>query len=458
MVSLNESILSELALGPRSAAELMSVLGVSQPTISRASRELVPHQVLRLGSTRGARYARRRTIDRIGSEWPVFRVDEEGAPHELGTLNAIQRNGYFVTAEPERIRGLFDDSIPYFLQDARPAGFLGRAVPAAFPELGLPPRVIDWTDEHFLVYLTQRASDSPGDLIVGAESLNRYLSATHDPPVVLAGDRSGRYPELAAAAMAGAPPGSSAQGEYPKFTACMAEGDRRSQLIVKFSPPRSTPTGQRWADLLIAEYTAHRVLEEHGTAASQSNLLEYADRVFLEIQRFDRIGADGRRGVVSLFAVDTARYGVLDSWTASAQRLADDSLLSQADTQRIRFLDAFGALIANTDRHFGNISLFDQREGPLRLAPAYDMLPMLFAPQDDQIVPREFEPGPATAAWLSVWTDARACAENYWDRLADEPRLSAEFRGLCSRNLAAIRAMPRRGAPQVLPRGGRPPR
>ena len=447
MATLHDSILAELALRPRSAAELMNALGTSQPTVSRALKNLVPHQVLRTGSTRGARYALRRVIDRIGSLWPVYRIDEQGTPHELGTLDAIQRDGYFVTAEPERMRGLFEDGIPYFLQDARPAGFLGRAVAAAFPELGLPPRVMDWTDEHFLIYLTQRASDTPGDLIVGAESLNRYLSATCGPPIVLAGERSTRYPEMAAAAMAGAPPGSSAQGEHPKFTACVAEGDQRSQVIVKFSPPRSTPTGQRWADLLIAEYMAHRVLEEHEIAASRSNLLEYADRVFLECQRFDRIGADGRRGVVSLFALDTARYGARDSWSASGQRLAHDSLLSAADAEGTRFLDAFGALIANTDRHFGNISLFDRREGIFQLAPAYDMLPMLYAPQDDQIVPREFEPASPTAAWLSVWASARPCAETYWERLAQEPRLSADFRRLCAHNLAAIRALPSRAAP-----------
>jgi len=248
--------------------------------------------------------------------------------------------------------------------------------------------------------------------------------------------------------MAGAPPGSSAQGEHPKFTACLVENGKRSHVLVKFSPPRSTPTGQRWADLLTAEYLAHRVLEEHGIAACQSSLLEYADRVFLECRRFDRVGAGGRRGVVSLFALDTARYGRLDSWTASAQRLADESLLSTEDALNIRFLDAFGALIANTDRHFGNISLFDRYLGAFELAPVYDMLPMLFAPQDDQLVPRQFEPIPATSAWLSVWTRARECAEVYWQRLSEESRMSDGFRALCAKSLKAIRTMPQRPRPR----------
>ncbi|MFK5108420.1 transcriptional regulator, partial [Klebsiella pneumoniae] len=93
------------------------------------------------------------------------------------------------------------------------------------------------------------------------------------------------------------------------------------------------------------------------------------------------------------------------------------------------------ALTANTDRHFGNITLFDDYTGPFRLAPAYDMLPMLFAPQNDQIVARQFEPPSPRAAWLPVWSRARALAETYWNRLIAEERLSGEFRQLCSSSL-----------------------
>jgi DNA-binding transcriptional ArsR family regulator len=444
--SIASAVAERLVRGPNSAAELIQALNVSQTTVSRALRELErQQQVLRMGSTRGARYALRRRIASIGTNWPVYRIDEQGTPRELGVLWAIERNAYYVTAGPERIHGLFGN-LPYYLQDAKPAGFLGRAVPAAYPELALPPRVADWTDEHFLLYLTQRGADGSGDLVVGIEALNRFLAASSSPTVVSAQNRMTQYPAFAAAAMAGAPPGSSLQGEHPKFTACVADGDRRTHVIVKFSPPRSTPTGQRWVDLLTAEHSAHRVLEEAGIAACHSRLFDCDDRVFLECDRFDRIGADGRRGVVSLFAVDTQRYGRLDNWTASADRLADDSLLSAHDAERIRLLDAFGALTANTDRHFGNLTLFDRYEGLFDLAPIYDMLPMLFAPRDGQIVARQFEPMPARAGWLSVWSRARELAEVYWDRLAQDPHISRDFRQISAAALNALRAMPRRGA------------
>jgi HipA-like C-terminal domain len=445
--SLPTAIAERLSRGASSAAELMQALGVSQTTVSRTLQDLERrHEVLRMGSTRGARYALYRRVAAIGSQWPIYRIDEQGTPHELGTLNSIYRDSYYATADPARIAGLFQ-SLPYYLQDARPAGFLGRAVPAAYPELALPPRVVDWTDEHFLTYLTQRGTDVAGNLVIGEEALNRMLAAINSPPVVPVKNRVTQYPALAIAAMAGAPPGSSVNGEHPKFAACLAEDERHTNVIVKFSPQRSTPTGQRWADLLTAEYLAHRVLQEYGIAACRSRLLEYDDRVFLECDRFDRIGVDGRRGVVSLFALDTARYGRLDTWTASAERLAAESLLSPKDAERIRFLDAFGALIGNTDRHFGNVSLFDHHQGIFELAPVYDMLPMLFAPQDGQLVVRQFDSMPATAAWLAVWADACNLAEVYWDRIAQEPRVSADFRQLSAQSLSVLRAMQRRRGP-----------
>lgn len=438
------NVLMLLGSGPSSGAELVRALAVSQPTVSRVMRGLESNRrVLRIGKTRGVRYALRRDVGGIGSHWPVYEIDAAGAVRELGSLEAVERDSYYVTGGPARIQQLFQ-GIPYFIQDARPAGFLGRAVPAAYPELELPGRVVDWTDEHFLVYLTQRGGDTPGALIVGTEAMDRHLAETQSPAVVPAESRASLYSRFAMAAMAGAPPGSSAQGEHPKFTAYVEAEDRRVAVVVKFSPPRSTPIGQRWADLLIAEHLAHRLLDENGIAACRSEILEHEERVFLQSERFDRVGAEGRRSVVSLFAVDTWRYGKLDSWTAAAGRLALDGLLSADDAERVRLLDAFGALTANTDRHFGNITLFDDYEQPFRLAPVYDMLPMLFAPQSDQIVVRRFEPTGLTAAWLSVWSRARLLAEAYWERLIAEARLSSEFRELCAQNLKALRALPAR--------------
>jgi hypothetical protein len=118
------------------------------------------------------------------------------------------------------------------------------------------------------------------------------------------------------------------------------------------------------------------------------------------------------------------------------------------DAGRITLLDTFGALIANSDRHFDNVTLFDRHAGPFALAPAYDMLPMLYAPQEGQLVERTFTPPGPTAATLAVWPRARDIAQSYWERLSADPRISSEFRAHSARCLQAMSALTPRGAPR----------
>ena len=449
---------NELRSGPASAAELCATLGISQPTLSRALRPLESAgRVARFGRTRGARYGLARPVGTVGHHWPLYRIDADGAPHALGSLIAVAPDRLFGDGDAPRLAG-FTRGLPYYLQDARPAGFLGRGIPAAYPELALPPRVTDWSDEQTLTFLIRRGSESPGDLILGAEALDRYLSNRHGPTVVPEGARAERYPELAELAMAGAPPGSSAHGEHPKFSVRLDGGEAPVALLVKFSPPRDTPAGGRWADLLIAEALAGEVLATRGIAAAHAQVHELGDRVFLESVRFDRIGADGRRGVASLLSVDADRYGQLDRWARAATRLRDDALLPVADARQLALLDAFGELIGNTDRHFGNVTLYDTRDGPFRLAPVYDMLPMLYAPVEGQLIEREFAPEGARADTLAVWAEARELALAYWRRLVADGRLSAGFRALASACLARVerermraRAEPEPGPPDQPP-------
>jgi DNA-binding transcriptional ArsR family regulator len=441
---VHNAILNILARGPAAALELTQALNIHQSTLSRTLRPLeqAGRVVRLLGRTRGARYGLARNVGTVGSSWPLYAIDTHGAPLELGTLYSIAPDLVAVRGGPQRIQAL-TEGIPYFLQDARPAGFLGRTIPVAYPELNLPARVQDWTDDHVVSYLTQRGSDSVGNLIVGAESLDRYLSGAQGPRVISSDDRAAEYPLLAQAAMLGTPPGSSAHGENPKFSAALVQGVLTTHVLVKFSPPRDTPLGVRWADLLIAEFIALQVLSEHGVSAACSAVFEFGGQVFLQSGRFDRIGAEGRRGAVSLYSVDAARYGMLDRWSLSAQRLHAEQLLSAQDLEQLTVVDSFGSLIANTDRHFGNITLFDRYEGPFELAPVYDMLPMLFAPQDGQLVERPFEPAGPTAATLSVWPRARDIAEIYWARLCEESRLSEGFRRRCGQCLDAVRRLRR---------------
>ena len=90
-----------------------------------------------------------------------------------------------------------------------------RGVPQRYPELKLPQRVSDWTDDHYLRWFTQRGDDSVGDLILGAAALDRFLAVQSVPPAIAPSSRASAYPCLADQAMSGIGGGSSAHGEHP---------------------------------------------------------------------------------------------------------------------------------------------------------------------------------------------------------------------------------------------------
>jgi DNA-binding transcriptional ArsR family regulator len=431
-MNLSEAILQRVRQGPAPAVELTQLFGVSQPTVSRVlAAEQRAGRIMKLGSTRGARYAMPRQVADAGSAWPVFRVDAAGTLHDLGTLHSLEPRHYYFETKATPLRKV-TDAIPYFMQDQRPAGFLGRATPANCPELALPQRVSDWTDEHYLVWMTRRGSDCLSDLIVGRDAFDRHHRSLTSQRIVTLADRAASYPQLAAQAMERGTPGSSAHGEYPKFTVAVDRADGPVHVIVKFSPPADTAAGQRWSDLLVAEHLAHVHLQANGIAAANSNLLHAAGQAFLEVERFDRVGSNGRIGVVSLLAVDASLFGKLDSWSQASARLVQQGLLSASDAEQVRLLEAFAMLTANTDRHFGNLAMFDRYDGRFTLAPVYDMLPMLFAPQDGQVIKRTFDPPNPTAETLSIWPRARDLARGYWQRVVADERISPQFRALCA--------------------------
>jgi hypothetical protein len=442
-----ESILDRLNQGTGSSPELEQLLGQSQTTVARLLRQLIASgEVIRIGSRRGARYARLRAVEGIGARWPLRRIDEHGQVHDLGTLLALAGSEYLLEATHRSFHwsGL-TEGLPYYLQDQRPAGFLGRAVPLRYPELDLPQRVVDWNDDHYLRYLTQRGSDTVGDLVLGDRALDEALQLMHQRPSIPEEERATRYPQLVEQIMAGGLPGSSAHGEHPKFVA-MLDGAPAPHVLVKFSPSTRTSIGVRWADLLVCEHLAHEVLRGAGIAAAQSRIERFADRVYLETIRFDRVGRAGRVGVTSLFAIDSTLYGKLDNWIDAGKRLLADRRIDEAAQSTIRLLATFGALIANTDRHLGNLGFFDRYDGRFALAPVYDMLPMLYAPEHDEMPARSFVPPAPSADSLKEFGRARALAEKYWAACASDARISAEFRAVAAGNLRSIEALPRAGA------------
>jgi len=241
------------------------------------------------------------------------------------------------------------------------------------------------------------------------------------------------YPELADTTLTGFATGSWAGGERPKFAA-YADG---RHVLVKFAGRAGADDSpaQRWRDLLTLEALALDVLKEHNVPAATAQLFSAETHKFLEVERFDRVGERGRRAVMTLAAV---HQEPADSWSQAALHLLEARTISAGDARRLRLLDAFGALIANTDRHHHNVVFFPTQTG-YTLAPAFDQLPMLYAPGGDGSVPaREFpQPRPA-AETLDVWDEARSLALIFWNNASDGPTVSDGMRRIAAANARAI--------------------
>jgi hypothetical protein len=427
-----------LARGIATGAELQRELKVSQPTLSRVIARL-GEQIVRIGSNRNARYALRRELPQIGSSLPIFEINEEGQASLLGRLDALARDQYWFAATVPQHREL-SDGLPYFLQDLWPQGFIGRTVSKRFPELGLPERINDWNDSHVLMYLSQRGDDSIGNILIGDESLRRYLKQfqAHRSYVDLR-DRENQYPVLADSAIAGTPPGSAAGGEQPKFTVEIGNRDDVRHVLVKFSPIRTDRVSQRWSDLLVAEHIASKLLAVVGVPANATELVVAGNRLFLEVERFDRSGIRGRIGIASLAAIVDRHIGRRDNWIAAAESLKSMGKVSAKDAESIRRAATFGQLIGNSDMHFGNLSFFASLGREFSLAPIYDMLPMMYAPvAGDELPDRQFETALPSAGNLSIWKSMAEAAEEYWREVASHELISTEFAARALENAEAV--------------------
>ncbi|MDO9437545.1 type II toxin-antitoxin system HipA family toxin YjjJ [Hydrogenophaga sp.] len=426
---MDTSLLDDLRQlgGVATSAELQARLGVSQPTVSRALAPLLrAGQVLKVGAARAQRYLLPRQIEGVGSDVPLMRVDAQGKASAFGRMVPLP-GGRFWVDEADGVSELHD-ALPWFLQDMRPQGFMGRAFVQAHPELRLPGDLRHWSDDDVLKALVQRGDDLPGNLIIGQPAFERFHSLQQRQSRVTKPERD--YPALAEQAMQGTLPGSSAGGEQPKFCTTL----NGHAVIVKFSPAGDAPTDQRWRDLLVCEHLALQTLAQAGLPAAETRIVIAQGRVFMEAQRFDRT-AQGRIGMVSLLVYDAQYVGQMDDWAATSQRMAARRLLTEDDAAHLQLLDAFGALIANTDRHYGNISLLLE-DDDWRLSPTYDMLPMLYAPLNGELVARDFSARPLhpTAHTLAHWPQACELAMRFWTSAAQDERISVSFKETAKKN------------------------
>ena len=417
--------------GVGTSTELQTRLGLSQPTVSRALAALIKQgRLLKVGAARSQKYLLPRHIEGVGSQIGIVRVDTQGRVSPFANMVALS-GGRFWVNEADGLTQIHD-GLPWFLDDMRPQGFMGQTFVQNHPELSLPVDLRHWNDDHALKAMVLAGDDLPGNLIVGEQALARYLSGVRQIAVVQQPEVD--YPKLAMLAMQGAQPGSSAGGEQPKFSALI----NGQAMLVKFSPSGDAPGDQRSRDLLVCEHLALRTLAAAGLPAAESQIVIAGGRVFMQSRRFDRT-EKGRIGMVSLLAYDAQYVGEMDNWSATAQRMSARQLMTSQDAQQLQLLEAYGLLIANTDRHYGNIS-FLLEDDDWRLSPTYDMLPMFYAPVKGELVDRDFASRKLqpTSHTLAVWPQAKQLAQQFWQSVAADARVSDAFKALAQANADVV--------------------
>jgi hypothetical protein len=130
---------------------------------------------------------------------------------------------------------------------------------------------------------------------------------------------------------------------------------------------------------------------------------------------------------------------------AAAAHLRARDLIDDAALRSIRLRHAFGRLIGNSDMHFGNLAFWFDDALPFRLAPAYDMLPMQWAPTVGDATPDPaFAPALPRPPHREIWQEASAWAHEFWHRVAANPLVTPAFAAIASRaseTLARLRSV-----------------
>ncbi len=448
-LAARQAVTTVLAKGPAHTAELLSATGVPQRTIVRALAEQ-GGSLVSAGKARRRRHALRRALRNVVGTVPVYAIDAQGKASVLSSLDLIRPEGSlcplgnFYPVADEASDGWWD-GLPYPLHDMRPQGYIGRLVAqAAHEPLGVPADPREWDDDAVVSYLERMGSDCSGNMVIGDASLRHYQAGLQRPtPPLAEEDLATSYADYAQQGVLQAKAGSSAGGEFPKFTVLREgpAGAATPHAIVKFSGADTGATTRRWASLLVCEHLAvSHAGTVPGVVASTSRILTSSGRTFLESERFDRIGRHGRRAMVSLQSASDHLLGLASApWPDHAAALATLGFMSPQNVESIRRLWWFGRLTANTDMHLGNLALFIE-DGSFTPAPAFDVLPMRYAPLAGGEVPPtpEWTPPLPLPPDKQAWMDAYVPALAFWREAADDERVEPELRTAFESNASML--------------------
>ncbi|MEE1914654.1 type II toxin-antitoxin system HipA family toxin YjjJ [Aeromonas veronii] len=443
MEKRREILLRYLSNNVARPSELIDITEVSQSTLYRDLKS-IGDRLVTFGSGKSIHYALRNDKNGI-PDVPVYRADASGQSTLLGTLIPVLPEGFVWKGARGEER--YFESLPWWLFDMRPQGYLGRAYASAFAEeLHLSNNPEEWSDEEIISAFLAHGNDPIGNLLIGEASMRSFLEMQDPTPV----DRAVEFPFLARAASQGEIPGSSAGGEQPKFCTYTDNG----HVIVKFTIAAGNEISERWADLLLTEHIALGVL------GVPTYVHDFQGQRFLEIPRFDRVGKRGRIGMFSLRSLDAEFVGARPQvrWPSLTKRLFEEGCVTADAVKGASLLWAFGRLIGNTDMHNGNLSFIaeDGKGRPYRLAPAYDMLPMAFSPKTSGEIPTHMPLALITdEVSIDVWAEAWLLAQKFLNLSVGDARFSQNIQR-CFANIQEHLVVMRNSINFSLQRAGEP--
>jgi len=445
MDPLERNIILTLKSGPMSANGIARRLGVDPTTVSRRLNSM-QGSVIREGAGRSVRWHLIRTLPQLThtSMLPIYRVNSDGTTDKIAHLYVVHpENAYLVEYFRPENNGKpewdYYESLPWWLSDMRPQGFLGRSFAHELRRAGenVDTDPAKWSEDQVLSILANHPQNHVGNLLVGSNAYERWLESETLPI------RSDEYAGAMAEAIArGEHFDSSAQGEQPKFAVRLAE----RECLVKFSGQvtqlsvDSVPS--RWADLLLTESIAAQALNMviPGLAAA-NRTFKVNQRTLLASQRFDRTLEGGRIGVISFASLDGEFVGQANQpWPVIADALYQQRVITEIALTHSKIAWAFGQLIANSDMHLGNLSVVNRGGRPYELAPIYDMLPMHYSPKTTGDLPSDpFHIRADPAVPRVYWELAYPAALQFWDLALEHSSISKHFKELAKQQHQVVK-------------------
>lgn len=443
-LSLQDQIRQVLKQTPEcTASQLQVATGKSQPSISLALTALGlgerSGEVQRLGAARSTRYALRQSILGLPAQHDVLFDGPGGESRHFGVLTYL--HGDRVHVRSQRKEWLVQGGLPWFLTPLQPQGFLGRELARWRPDFPDDPE--RWSLAQVLYMAVNHVREPIGAFYLDGPARRSAELAWDSESATLRGAHESLADaclRLAQRVGTGLPAGSLAAGVQPKFLLREPDGAR---WLVKFSPPRGTPFGERWHALLHLEKLALDVLGEHGVAHADTQVLETPLRTFLLSRRFDRHARSGWRHVVAAAAVhDHFVHAPRQHWISTCRALVKLGMLSADGLESVVHAYLFCQLIGNTDMHFGNLSfLVDDVSRPrFEPAPMYDMLPMMWRPS---VHSGSLDAQPLRPPVLVLGCEAQAqvvrgWAVDYWQRACAMATLGPDLQAACTVNAQRV--------------------